>query len=160
MEGNALETFHQRRAQLRVPLAAPVPFMTIEPIDRRLLEIARDERAGNAGITPEAFARHNVAVARVRIDGNVDYLSAGNLPDRRGGVHSEEYLLSQVDTLQKQGRGVTMEQLYSERHPCRQICLPLIKGHWPGAAVFYSVDIPFDPAARTKAKALMRAYGL
>ncbi len=145
---------------MRVPRAAPVPFMPIQPIDRQLLEIARDERAANAGITLEAFARYNVAVARVRIDARVDYLSAGNLPDKKGGIHSEEYLLSQVDTLKRQGRQVALEQLYSERHPCRQVCLPLIKSHWPGAAVFYSVDIPFDPNARTKAKALMRAYGI
>jgi hypothetical protein len=144
---------------LELPAFAAVPGVT-QPPDVRLLQIARDERLANAGTSAVSFARCNVAVARVRVGGRTEYLSAGNLPHKAGGIHSEEYLLAQVHDLRKRWQEVRVEQLYSERIPCAKICMPIIKERWPAAAVFYSVSIPLDPRDTSRAAALMRVYGL
>ncbi len=128
-------------------------------IDPRLLQIARDER-GRVGITEEAFARFNVAVMRIGVGARTDYLWASNLPDRVSGIHSEDYLLDQVQTRRREGETVVVEQLYSERKPCAQHCRPKIQYNWPHTPVFYSVNMPLNPRDRTRAHALMRQYGL
>jgi hypothetical protein len=52
------------------------------PIDRKLLETARDIRATQAGIRPENFREFKVAVARVRIDGRLEYFDAEGQPNQ------------------------------------------------------------------------------
>ena len=47
----------------------------------------------------------NVAVARVRIDGRLDYLDAGNIPGKTygasRGLDSEQLILTQIHELKK-----------------------------------------------------------
>ena len=131
------------------------------PLDPVLLDLARDERVHNAGTRLADFGRINVAVARVRVGKAVEYLAAGNLPHGEGGVHSEEYLVSQIEALRAPGRLVLLEQLYSERRPCPSVCRPLLQAYWPSAAVFYSVGwFPLRPFHRSKAEQLRSAWGL
>lgn len=148
------------REQIRRPRCVPDTFSPSSPLDPMLLDYARNERATKAGLTPEDFMRCNVAVVRVHVDGQKAFLTASNLPHADGGIHSEEFLLHQVATLRARARSVVVDQLYSERKPCREICRPLIERTWPGAAIFYSVSHHFNPKDRTRAEALMRAYDL
>lgn len=147
-------------ASVQLPRWAPVDPGNRVPVDVGMLRAAREERIANAGVDPGSFARHNVAVVRVRVDGHLRYLSAGDLPRSAGGAHSEAWLLAQVDGLRSQGHAVVVEQLYSERYPCPHHCMPRIRDDWPEAAVFYSVRIPLEPNVPAKAEQLMRAYGL
>ena len=127
------------------------------PIDRRLLERAREIRA-TQGIRPEDFRNINVAVARVSIDGKLDYLDAGNIPARtfgaRRGLDSEQVILAQIHELKRRGKKVILEQLYSERIPCPD-CTNKLNHEYPNTAIFYTVR-----ELRGRAAALMRAYGL
>jgi hypothetical protein len=155
------------RDAVRIPTWARHREFAVAHPTQQLLDVARAERVYNAGLTPNAFARVNVAVLQVRINGVLDYLSAGNLPDAQGGIHSEQYLLGQVDSLKSRMAAVQVEQLYSERIPCgnslsgREGCIGIVRKYWPGTAVFYSVGHqPAHPNDRTIADALRRAYGL
>jgi hypothetical protein len=126
-------------------------------IDDELLEIAREVRATQAGVSRADFYQ-NVAVIKARVDGRVEYLDAGNLPKhlRGEGIHSEEYLLSQAQELRKQGKKVVIEQIYSERIPCPR-CMKTIKQHFSNAEIFYTTRAS-TPAGRIAD--LMKAYGL
>ena len=121
--------------------------------DPKLVELAREARITQAGITREAFESVNVATARVRVGDTVQYLSAGNSPGRM--LHSEDWILTQVDALKKTagGRSVVVEQLYSERIPCRE-CLAKLS-HFTNTEMFYTVR-----EYGSRAADLMRAYGL
>src|SRR5262249_29703222 len=88
-------------------------------IDRTLLDKACDIRAAE-GATLENFTKYNVAVARVRVNGKIEYLDSANTP---GALHSEDWILVQIHKL-KTGGGpyrsadVVLESLYTERVPC------------------------------------------
>jgi hypothetical protein len=125
------------------------------PIDRKLLELARDVRATQAGIRPENFREFNVAIARVRIDGRLEYLDAGNIPGKMFGA-SRGLILTQIHALKKQQKAVILEQLYSERIPCKD-CQDKLNHEFSEAAVFYSVP---ELRGQSRGEALMRAYGL
>ncbi|WP_148234260.1 nucleic acid/nucleotide deaminase domain-containing protein [Cellulomonas flavigena] len=124
-----------------------------QSVDPRLLEMAKEARVTQAGISREAFASYNVATARVRVGTEIRYLDAGNSPGRL--MHSEDWLITQVEELRRvHGReSVALEQLFSERIPCGE-CLPKLERLF-NAEVFYAV------AKRgTRATDLMKAYGL
>jgi hypothetical protein len=131
-------------------------------IDRILLEQARDVRRTQAGIRPENFRETNVAVARVRINGKIDYLDAGNIPGKdfgaSRGLDSEQLILVQIQDLRRQGNKVVLEQLYSERIPC-VTCTNMLDQEHPTAEVFYTVP-ERRGLGQTRGDALMRAYGL
>lgn len=139
--------------RLRVPRAVPYRGAASR-LDPELVRRAKDIRATQTGITREAFESYNVATARVRVDGQIQYLEAGNLP---GGPHSEEWLHTQVSSLKRGHREVVVEQLYSERIPCRTNCGPLLSHHYPNADVFYSTSAN-SPAGRVDD--LMAQYGV
>lgn len=121
--------------------------------DPKLVELAREARITQAGITRGAFESVNVATARVRVGDTVQYLSAGNSPGRM--MHSEDWILSQVDQLKRTspGKSIVVEQLYSERIPCRE-CLEKLT-HFTNTDMFYTVR-----EYGSRAADLMRAYGL
>jgi hypothetical protein len=151
--------------QLLVPKAIPMRrgrYSGNVQIDRILLERARDLRRTQAGIRPENFRETNVAVARVRINGKIDYLDAGNIRGQdfgaSRGLDSEQLILVQIQELRRQGNKVVLEQLYSERIPCLT-CTNMLDQEHPTAEVFYTV--PERRALdQTRGDALMRAYGL
>jgi Xanthomonas XOO_2897-like deaminase len=128
---------------------------TTAPIDRRLLELAMEARATQAGVSDTAFRQNNVATARVRADGKVRYLSTGNTPG--GGAHSEEWIDAQIHELSRGGRQVELEQLYTERIPCRGTCGPFLRGRYPNAGVYYTTAAATSSA---RVKELREAYGL
>jgi hypothetical protein len=130
-------------------------------IDAQLLSRARDFRAQHYLLNADDFANHNIAIARVKIDGNQQYIDLSNLPGRTlggtgGGIHSEQLLIGHLADLKKQ-RNVRLEQLYTERHPCAA-CASLLQTHFREAQVFYSVEEGVRGAER--GRLLMRIYGL
>jgi len=137
----------------RIPPAVPLRRMGTA-LDPELVRLARDVRVTQAGVTRSAFQQYNVATARVRIDGEIRYLDSGNL---RSGPHSEEWLHSQVTELRRGHRDVVVEQLYSERIPCRGTCGPLLDRGYPNAEIFFTTRADTAPA---RARELMEAYGL
>jgi hypothetical protein len=99
----------------------------------------------------------------VRIDNDVHYLDAGNIPGAvvgaSRGYDSEQLILTQVMELRKQRKNVRIEQLYSERIPC-VTCTKMLDDHFPEAAIFYTVPESRRLGEVTRGEALMRAYGL
>ena len=149
--------------KLKVPSALQMKrgrYTAILPIDRKLLETGRDIRATQAGIRPEDFREFNVAVARVRIDGRLEYFDAGNIPGKAfgasRGLDSEQLILTQLHELKKQRKTVILEQLYSERIPCKD-CQDKLNHEFPNAAVYYTVP---EMRGQSRGEALMRAYGV
>ena len=149
--------------QLRVPGALQMMrgrYTAKLPIDRKLLQLARDIRATQAGIRPENFREFNLAVARVRVDGRLEYLDAGNIPGKMfctsRGLDSEQLILTQIHGLKKQRKAVILEQLYSERIPCKD-CQDKLNHEFSEAAVFYTVP---ELRGQSRGESLMRAYGL
>lgn len=138
--------------RMRVPRAVPLRG-NASNLDPKLLELARDVRATQAGVTRQNFSQLNVATARVRVDGKVRYLDSGNL---RGGPHSEEWIHSQITQLSSKHREVRLEQLYSERIPCSGTCGPLLTREHSAAEIFFSTRKSGNAAA----KELMQNYGL
>jgi cytidine deaminase len=132
-------------------------------LDQTLVQTARELRASQAGIRLEDFSRTNIAVARVRIDNEVQYLDAGNIQaavvGANRGYDSEQMIVTQVMELRKQGKKVSIEQLYSERIPC-VTCTKMLDDHFPEAAIFYTVPESRRLGEVTRGEALMRAYGL
>lgn len=152
--GRALKETRSALRRLRVPPALKHPRNALGiDADRRLIELARDVRVSQAGITREAFSSYNVATARVRVGTRIEYLEAGNAPGAL--MHSEDFLLSQVDVLRRDNPGTTVviEQLFSERIPCTE-CLSKLQ-RLTNAELFYSVS-----EYGRRAADLMRAYGL
>jgi hypothetical protein len=153
---------HGRVAETRRILAAMRPprwhryGRTTAPIDPRLLELAKEARATQAGVSDTAFRQNNVATARVLVDGNVRYLSTGNTPG--GGAHSEQWITAQIHALSHAGtRNVVLEQLYTERIPCRRTCGPFLRDRYPYAGIYYTTKAK-GWAARVRE--LREAYGL
>jgi hypothetical protein len=145
--------------------------------DPTLVDLAKYERIHNAGLTREAFHELNVAVAKVRINGDIEYLSAGSSPSvwgrkidvQEGGIvvgkrrkpirkqsHSEQYIDEQIQSLRESnpGKTVMLDQLYTERWPCRKICTPMLRKRYPEAQIFYTVK------GEGKGAQLMREYGV
>lgn len=149
-------------AMLRRPAAHPMSTNVSSLIDNALLDRAVNERSHNAGTSLEAFRHYNVAIIKAQVDGRTTFLEAGNFPQRYGGLmHSEEYLISQVHELGGNDN-VVVEQIYSERIPCWQNCMPKIRENWPHADVFYTVRsrIHIGPMEMSKARQLMVSYGV
>lgn len=121
-------------------------------IDKSLVGLAREARISQAGITRAAFEQYNVASAKIRIGDGVQYLTAGNSPGRL--MHSEDWILSQVQELRRRNPGVKiyLDQLYSERIPCKE-CLAKLASM--NAELFYTVR-----EYGSRAADLMKAYGL
>jgi hypothetical protein len=122
-------------------------------VDPRLItETIRFRSRG--GILNRAGMRRNVAVARLRVDGQVKYVRRVNKP---GQLHAEERIAVHVRRLRNEGRRVDVEQLFTERVPCSRSggCRALIAAEMPGAAVFRYV-----PTGRGSIKALREVYGL
>lgn len=132
--------------------------------DTRLVEIARELRASQAGITVRDFGANNIAVARIRINDEVRYIDAGNVRasvlGASRGLDSEQMLLTQVQELRKTSR-VELEQLYSERRPC-VTCTGMLDRHEPGAAVYFTVPERFHDSmdGASRGRKLMEAYGV
>lgn len=108
---------------------------TRDPIDPHLLEMAKQERALNAGVSTEALSNANIATARVSVDGRPQYLSSGNRPSAE---HAEQWILSQMRELSRGGKRVTLEQLYSERVPCGHTCGPWLRRDHPNAQIYFT----------------------
>jgi hypothetical protein len=148
--------------KLNVPRAVPMQrgrYAANPPLDPKLTELARDARATQAGVSRERFESINIATARVRVNGKIEYLDAGNLPGKdfgaSRGIDSEQWLIVQVQEWRKQGKNVVVEQLYSERIPCTD-CQNKMDNEFKEASIYYTV-----PEMRgSRADALMRAYGL
>lgn len=152
--GEALKETREALKQLRTPPALKHPGNRLGiDVDARLVEMAKETRVTQAGISREAFGAYNVATARVRVGKEIRYLDAGNSPGQL--MHSEDWLITQVEGLRKQfGRkNVTLEQLFSERIPCGE-CLSKLERIF-NAEIFYTV------AQRgSRATDLMKAYGV
>lgn len=138
-------------------------YAVVAKLDRTLVETARELRASQAGTRLEDFARTNIAVARVRVNGQVTYLDGGNVPasivGAQRGYDAEQIIVTQVKQLRDQGHKVTIEQLYSERIPC-VTCKHMLDDHFPEATVFYTVPESRQLGEMTRGEALMKAYGL
>lgn len=152
--GEALKDTRDALKRLRTPPALKHPGNKLGiDVDARLIEMAKETRVTQAGLSREAFGAYNVATARVRVGNEIRYLDAGNSPGQL--MHSEDWLITQVEELRKQhGRkNVVLEQLFSERIPCGE-CLPKLE-HMFNAEIFYSI------AQRgSRAADLMKAYGV
>lgn len=127
---------------------------TSGPIDPKLLELAKESRATQAGTSRDAFRTNNVATARVRVDGEVRYLSTGNTPG--GGAHAEQWIDAQIHQLSRGGRRVVLEQLYSERIPCTGTCGPFLRDRYPDAQVYFTTSA----RGSARGRELREAYGL
>jgi len=162
----------RRQMHLDPPRCVPAPGNSAQQPNPLLLTMARDERLYNAGLSEQAFIATNIATAKFLVSGRSEYIAAGNLPQnwtppgaaRResAGLHSEQYLLAQFDYLRARARGqggAFLVELYSERIPCFDLCMPLVKHHFPAADIFYSVR-SYSRELGSKAQQLMRAYGL
>ncbi|MEM6566987.1 MAG: hypothetical protein AAF957_01160 [Planctomycetota bacterium] len=142
--------------------------LSLSDCDPRLLDLARGERVLNAGLEGDDWYR-NVAVFRVRRgEGEPFFLEAGNSPSRHVAPgewahHSEQHiLLHQMRALaggSLTGTDLVVDQVYSERIPCRD-CSALLASlrFCRGAAVFYSVRSPCG--SRGRADILRTQYGL
>lgn len=141
---------------------------TIEEFDARLVRMARETRATQAGVGLGDFSRTNIATARIRHgpDGPVEYLANANMPGSSLGLErgfdSEQLIIQRVVDLRKVNKSVTLDQLYTERKPC-PACWALLKEHFPNAKVYYTV--PTSGRLRmygdlSRGRALKRAYGL
>ena len=153
-------------SELKIPKVSALfrgRYSVVAKLDQTLVATARELRATQAGVRLEDFSRTNIAVARVRIDGEVHYLDAGNIPaslvGAQRGYDSEQLIVTQAVELRKQGREVRIEQLYSERIPC-VTCKEMLDTHFPDATIFYTVPESRRLGEITRGEALMRAYGL
>jgi len=147
----AIERSRQILATMKIPRAARLRGSSgIDP--QPLLSLARDVRATQVGVSYQAFKRYNVATARVRVNGKIEYLDSGSFPS---SAHSEEWIHSQIRELRKTNH-VVLEQLYSERIPCHGRCGPLLSHEYPDADIFYSTTKRSDTAASE----LMYQYGI
>lgn len=152
--------------QLSVPKVSALVrgrYSVVGKLDQTLVQTARELRASQAGIRLEDFSRTNIAVARVRINGEVHYLDAGNVPasivGANRGYDSEQMIVTQVKEMRDKGNKVVIEQLYSERIPC-VTCTKMLDDHFPEAAIFYTIPESRNLGQVTRGEALMRAYGL
>ena len=138
-------------------------YSVVGKLDQTLVQTARELRASQAGVRLEDFSRTNIAVARVKINGQVQYLDAGNVPasvvGANRGFDSEQMIVTQVKELRDRGNKVVIEQLYSERIPCIT-CTKMLDDHFPEAAIFYTIPESRRLGEITRGEALMRAYGL
>ncbi|MFJ4358966.1 DUF4157 domain-containing protein [Streptomyces massasporeus] len=150
-----------QRGRYHVP-GAPGEF------DRRLIQMARETRAGRAGVSLQDFSRTNIATARISHGpgGPVEYLASPNIPGSALGLErgfdSEQLLIQRAVDLRKAGMKVTLDQLYTERIPC-PACTRLLAQYFPEAKVFYTVGTTgrlrmYGDLSR--GRALMRAYGM
>jgi Xanthomonas XOO_2897-like deaminase len=146
-----LDAVRRTLAKMRTPIWHRYG-RTTAPIDPRLLQRAKLMRAAHAGVSDKAFREYNVAVARVRVDGKIRYLSTVNTPT---GLHAEQWIYARVHALGKPPR-VVLEQLYTERIPCFKECGPLMRDKFPHASVYFTTAAP-GPA---RGRQLRRAYGL
>ncbi|MFD5913097.1 DUF4157 domain-containing protein [Streptomyces massasporeus] len=150
-----------QRGRYHVP-GAPGEF------DHRLMQMAREMRAGRAGVSLQDFSRTNIATARISHGpgGPVEYLASPNIPGSSLGLErgfdSEQLLIQRAVDLRNRGMKVTLDQLYTERIPC-PACTRLLAQYFPEAKVFYTVGTTGrlrmygDPS---RGRALMRAYGM
>jgi len=136
-------------------------------MDPRLTTLACAIRATMLpdGLSYEAFAKFNIAIAKVDIDGSIQYLHAANLPKSVAGpanfpLHSEGYITEQIYKLKrinaKDNVEVKLLQLYTERIPCPD-CKRLLDNLFSEAAVYYTVKKK-APRGMTKAAYLMEQY--
>ncbi|MFJ8053233.1 DUF4157 domain-containing protein [Streptomyces luteogriseus] len=150
-----------QRGRYHVP-GAPGEF------DHRLIQMARETRAGSAGVSLQDFSRTNIATARISHGpgGPVEYLASPNIPGSSLGLErgfdSEQLLIQRAVDLRKAGMKVTLDQLYTERIPC-PACTRLLAQYFPEAKVFYTVGTTgrlrmYGDLSR--GRALMRAYGM
>ncbi|MER5577426.1 hypothetical protein [Streptomyces massasporeus] len=150
-----------QRGRYHVP-GAPGEF------DHRLIQMARETRAGRAGVSLQDFSRTNIATARISHGpgGPVEYLASPNIPGSALGLErgfdSEQLLIQRAVDLRKAGMKVTLDQLYTERIPC-PACTRLLAQYFPEAKVFYTVGTTgrlrmYGDLSR--GRALMRAYGM
>ena len=115
----------------------PFPWGTVDNTipDSRLVDRAIALRR-REGVMNAAGMRRNVAVAKVRINGNEEFIDRLNSGD--GGPHSEELIAAYVKELRDAGNDVEVLELFSERIPCANSggCRPMIAEHMSGVKIF------------------------
>jgi hypothetical protein len=128
--------------------------------DPRLVEEAKAHRVEKGLLTREGMNR-NVAVAKVKVNGETKFLAEANQPfaDGSGSLHSEEALGIRIDRLRQQGNTVTVEELFTERIPCNEVggCKKVIARQMEGANVFFWTT---GNAGKSKVEDLISIYGL
>lgn len=148
---------------INLPRAVPHRRNSQGKIDPELQKRARDIRLTQTNLDLKSFQQTNIAVVSASINGVLQYFEAANLPRSESGVgegiHSEQYLLSQLDELKKSGDDIQIRQVYSERTPC-STCMNYLDQECPNVEIFYSVRTFDRHLNHSKAQQLMAAYGL
>ena len=128
--------------------------------DPRLAEKAAAKRQ-ELGIHNRSGMNRNVAVAKVKVDGEEVFLAQANkkFPDGSGSVHSEELLAADIVALRNNGHKVEVEELFTERIPCTETggCRRMIADHMDDAKVFFWIS---GDVRKSKAADLADLYGL
>ncbi len=123
--------------------------------DPELFDRVLDYRVNNNLLTRQGMKR-NVAVAKVRIDGKIEFKPMPNVG--QGGPHSEEMIAAWISDLRSQGNNVDVLELLTERTPCFESggCRSMIAEYMPGVRVF---SLTRNTGARAMGD-LSRVYGL
>ncbi len=151
-----------RKASGGNPMPRPQPWRHQDDFtpDPRMVEEARAYRV-EKGLLNQASMNRNVAVAKVKVDGEVIFLKEANQPFPGGGgsLHSEEALAIQIRELRQQGKQVEVEELFTERIPCTETggCRRVITSEMSGANVFFWTT---GSTSKSKAADLATIYGL
>jgi len=144
----------------RMPRPNPWRHQDDHTPDPRMVEEAKAFRI-EQGLFTRAAMNRNVAVAKVKVDGQTQFLRRENqpFPDGSGSVHSEERLGQDIADLRRNGHIVEVEELFTERIPCTETggCRKIISSHMQGANVFFWTT---GHAAKSKADDIANIYGL
>jgi hypothetical protein len=151
-------TLRKANGGLKLPRPNPWRYQDNFVPDPRLVESAKAYRVEKALLTPEGMNR-NVAVAKVKINGETKFLAEANQPFAGGSLHSEEVLAGQINELRRSGKTVQVEELFTERIPCTETggCRKVIASEMNGANVFFWTT---GMASKSKAADLALIYGL
>lgn len=143
--------------------------------DHRLLQMTRELRASRAGVSLHDFSCTNIAAAKFRygVDGPVEYLASPNIPGSALGLErgfdSERLIIERAMKIRRNMKirgkqpNLILDQLYTERIPCKDCTIALAQPGFSEAKIFYTVPttgqlrVYGDPH---RGRALMRAYGM
>ncbi|MFP1624042.1 DUF4157 domain-containing protein [Streptomyces sp. 5K101] len=137
--------------------------------DHRLMQMTRELRASRAGVSLHDFSCTNIAAAKFRygVDGPVEYLVSPNIPGSALGLErgfdSERLIIERAMKIRRKQPNLILDQLYTERIPCKDCTIALAQHGFSEAKIFYTVPttgqlrIYGDPH---RGRALMRAYGM
>jgi len=133
-------TLRKANGGLKMPRPNPWRYQDNFVPDPRLVENAKAYRVEKGLLTPDAMNR-NVAVAKVKVNGETKFLTEANrpFPDGSGSMHSEEVLGQVIADLRRDGHTVQVEELFTERIPYTDTggCRKIISSQMQGANVFF-----------------------